>query len=215
MNLYKNNDLVEAANLVINNTQNNPARQQQLAAFGWGEPQFNTGKNLLKIYEQRGTMQTQLQNEQWALSQQINTGLQALAEQFKEHVRIVEVALRKDTALLHSLKVDRLAKRRWEFVRQAGHFYGQLQDQKVSLEAYGISTKEIQQNRSAANELLQLKEVRADKKSAAEQSTQDKREAQATLRRWVKDFHTIARMAFRSQPQTLEAYGIRVRATTV
>ncbi|WKN46227.1 hypothetical protein [Tunicatimonas pelagia] len=213
MNLYKNDDLVEATNLAINNTLNNPGRQQQLDTFGWGEPQFTTGKNLLKIYEQRGTAQTQLQNEQWALSQQINSGLQALAEQFKEHVRIVQVALRNDTTLLHSLEIDRLAQRRWEFVRQAGNFYGQLQDQKVSLEAYGISSKEIQQNCSAANELLQLKEVRADKKSAAEQSTQDKREAQATLRMWVKYFHTIARMAFRSQPQALEAYGIRVRAT--
>ncbi|MEM9673650.1 MAG: hypothetical protein ACFB15_16630 [Cyclobacteriaceae bacterium] len=56
MNLYKNDDLLEAANLAINNTQNNPARQQQLVTFVWGEPQFNTGKNLLKTYEQRGVI---------------------------------------------------------------------------------------------------------------------------------------------------------------
>ncbi len=212
MDLRKQNDLVEAVSLAINNTESHPERQQQLETFGFGAPQFTSGKNLLKEFTQKQATQAQLQNEQWALSQQINASLEAMQMQFKEHVRIVQVALRQDAALLHSLRIERVASRRWDCVRQAVYFYGQLQQQNVNLETYGITAKEVQQALKAAQELLQRKEARADKKSLAENSTEEKRKAQAALYQWVVDFRTIARMAFRNQPQTLEAFGIRVRA---
>ena len=212
MDLHKQHDVAEAASLAINNTQNSPVRQQQLEAFGFGPTRFRTGKTLLQAFIQKQATQTQWQDEQWALSQQINASLQAVQEQFKQHVSIVQVAFRHDAILLHSLKIDRLATRRWEGVRQAIYFYSQLQQRKVSLDAYGVSAKEVQQAHSAATQLLQLKEVRADKKSQAEHSTQEKQRAQEALRLWVKDFRTTARMAFRDQPQTLEAFGIHARA---
>ena len=213
MDLYKQHDLVEAASLAINNTQNNPARQQRLEAFGFGAARIHTGQTLLQGFTQKQAAQIQRQDEQWALSQQIKAGLQAVHQQFKQHVRIVQVAFREDAVLLHSLKVDRLAIRRWECVRQAIYFYEQLQRQEVTLGAYGVSAEEMQQVRAAANELLQLKQARADKKGMSGHSTQEKQRAQEALRSWVKDFRTIARMAFRDQPQTLEAYGIKVSAT--
>ena len=212
MDLYKQHHVAEAASMAINNTQNNPARQQQLATFGFGEARFRTGQTLLKNFTQKQAAQTQCQHEQWALSQQLNESLRAVQEQFKQHVSIMQVAFRDDTVLLHSLKVDRFATRRWEGVRQMIHFYDQLRRQKITLDAYGVPAKEIQQAHSAAIHLLQLKEARADKKSCAEHSTQEKQQAQEALRLWVKDFRTTARMAFRDQPQTLEAFGINVRA---
>ena len=63
-----------------------------------------------------------------------------------------------------------------------------------------------------SDELLRLKEARIDRKGQAEHSTKEKQQAQEALRIWVKDFHTIARMAFREQLQSLEAYGIQVQA---
>lgn len=212
MNLYKSDDLVEAASLAIDNTLNTPARQQQMEAFGFGADRFRTGQTLVKEYTQKLAAQTQQQNEQWAISQQINTGLQALQEQFKQHVQIAQVAFRNDAVLLHSLKIDQLSARRWEGVRQMLYFYEQLQQQNASLDAYGVSAKEVQQARTGAQSLLQQKAARVDKKSCAEHCTQEKRAVQKALRTWVQDFRTIARMAFRSQPQTLEAYGIRMSA---
>ena len=205
-------ELEEAAVLVIQNTQNNPERQQQLETFGFGPTRFQQGKTLLRGFEQKLAQQTQRQNEQWALSQQINEGLQAVQDEFKQHARITQIALRDDAALLHALKIDKLGTRRWACVRQAVYFYQQLQQRGITLEAYGVSAKELQQARSAAHQLLELKAARLDKKSEAEHSTQEKRHAQEALRAWVADFRTVARMAFRDQPQTLEAFGIKVRA---
>ncbi|MGB3851924.1 MAG: hypothetical protein WA958_18285 [Tunicatimonas sp.] len=50
MNLYRQDNLEEAALLAITNTENNPERQQQLAMFGFGPARFNTGKALLKTF---------------------------------------------------------------------------------------------------------------------------------------------------------------------
>ena len=212
INLYKHESLREAALLAINNTQSSPDRQQQLLLKGFGTAQLSTGQNLLATYEQKVAMQTQLQNEQWAISQQMNIALEAADEQFKLHVRIARVALRNKPEVLHSLKINRFSTRQWERVRQAEYFYTLLLQQKVSLKAYEVSDKELKQAQTDIDELQRLKEVRVDKKSQAEHSTQEKQEAQEALRTWVKDFHTIARMAFREQPQALEAYGIQVQA---
>ena len=212
MNFYKQSDLEEAVELAITNTENNPARQQQLATFGFGPARFNTGKALLKAFNDKKEEQERCQNEQWSLSKQLNASLVAVAEQFREHVLVVQASFRHDPELLHSLKINRFATRRWEEVRQAVHFYHQLKLQEVSLANYGVSDKELQQAYANAAQLRQLKQVRADKKSRAEQCTQDKAQLQKELRQWVSDFRTIARMAFRAQPQTLEAFGIQVSA---
>ncbi len=210
MNLYRQDNLEEAALLAITNTENNPERQQQLAMFGFGPARFNTGKALLKTFSQKQEAQTRCQDEQWALSQQLNASLLAVSDQFREHVLVVQASFRHDAELLHALRIDRLAARRWARVRQMIYFYRQLKDRGVSLANYKVSDKELQQAYTNATQLLQLKQERADKKSLAEQCTQDKMQVQKELRQWVSDFRTTARMAFREQPQALEAYGISV-----
>ncbi|MEM9832366.1 MAG: hypothetical protein AAF944_17170 [Bacteroidota bacterium] len=212
INLYKHESLREVALLAINNTQSSPERQQQLLLKGFGANQLSTGEDLLKTYDQKVATQIRWQNEQWAISQQMNIALSAVEDQFKLHVRIARVALRNKPEVLHSLKVDRLATRQWECIRQAEYFYGQLIQQKISLKAYEVNDKELQKAQVDIDELLRLKEARIDRKSQAEHSTQEKQQAQEALRIWVKDFHTIARMAFREQLQSLEAYGIQVQA---
>ncbi|MEM6843292.1 MAG: hypothetical protein AAF632_13775 [Bacteroidota bacterium] len=212
INLYKHESLREVALLAINNTQNSPERQQQLLLKGFGANQLSTGEDLLKTYDQKVATQIRWQNEQWAISQQMNIALSAVEDQFKLHVRIARVALRNKPEVLHSLKVDRLATRQWECIRQAEYFYGQLIQQNISLKAYEVNDKELQKAQADIDELLRLKEARIDRKSQAEHSTQEKQQAQEALRIWVKDFHTIARMAFREQLQSLEAYGIQVQA---
>ena len=130
MNFYKQDDLEEATRLAITNTENNAARRQQLAAFGFGPARFNTGKALLKAFTDKQAEQARCQNEQWSLSKQLNESLLAVTEQFREHVLVVQAAFRHDAELLHSLKIERFATRRWEGVRQATHFYWQLREQK-------------------------------------------------------------------------------------
>ncbi len=210
MNLTKVNDLLEAAQLAINNTQNDPSVKQRLEAYGLTPARFQRGKTLLRTLEQKDTVQTKIQDERWALSQQINASLLATRDQFKEHARLALVAFRQDPALLHALKIERIATRRWDCVRQAAYFYQAFQERKLTLEGLGISAKEIQQTQAAVTQLLRLKEARVLKKGIAEQGTEERRQTQAELREWLMEFRAIARAAYRSQSQMLEVFGLRV-----
>lgn len=210
MNLTKNNDLIEATSLAISTIRTNPEVQQRLANYGLSAARQQTGRNLLRDLEQKTLTQTRIQNERWALSQQINASLLATRDQFKEHAHLAQVAFRQDPPLLNLLGIARIASRRWDCVRQAVFFYERLQERKLSLENLGVSRKELQQAHTTAVQLLDLKEKRVQKKGLAEQSTQDKKEAQRALRAWLVEFRAIARLAFRHQPQMLEMFGMKV-----
>lgn len=214
MGLTKISDLLEAASLAVNNTQGNPAIQQQLEAYGLRAAQLQTGQRRLQVLKQKHDAQLQLQNERWALSQQINASLLATRDLFKSHARAATVAFQHDPALIQALNIVPLATRRWECVRQASMFYQQLQERELSLAAFGISVQEIQEVQANVAQLLQLKEKRVHKKERCEQGTQDRKQAQDDLHDWVIEFRSTARVAFRSQPQVLEIFGMRV-ATAV
>ena len=210
MNLRKTDELLEAASLAVNNSRNNPAVQQQLETFGMTSARLQTGANLLKDLRQKNLAQTKIQNERWALSQQINESLLATRDQFKEHARIAQVAFRQDPQLLNLLGIGQIARRRWDCVRQAIFFYERLQEKKLSLELLGVSRKELQETQAIATQLLDLKETRVQKKGLAEQGTHEKQQAQRALHEWMIEFRAIARIAFRQQPQMLEMFGIKV-----
>ena len=213
MNLYKTNELVEAAQQVLDILQNDPVAQQQLEQYGFGTTQRQEGKKRLRTVEDQQRVRTDLQQERWALSQQVNAGLKAVRDQLREDVRIVRFALRQDPEQLHALQVDRIKTRYWECVQQAVFFYQQLQQQDLALAPFGISKKDIQQSLTTATQLLQQKKQRTHKKGLSEHNTQETRQAMAALRDWVVEFRSIARAAYRRQPQMLEMFGIRVRSS--
>ena len=208
--MTKISDLLDMAALTVNILRKNEAVRQQLEACGLTSAMQQTGQQRLTTFRQLHTESLQLRDEQWQVSQQIEAGYRAVVDQLKVHVRIAQVAFREDAALLHSLKVNRIATRRWECVRQAEYFYAQLRNQNQSLRAYGITDKERQQAAAAVTQLIQRREDRMEKKGITEQQSQDKQRAQKALRAWMSDFRMIARVAFRTQPQLLEMFGMPV-----
>lgn len=213
MNLYNNDELVEAAELVLTILQDDPEAQQQLAAYGCGPAQRQEGKKRLEALEKQVKARTQLEHERWALSQQVNAGLKAVHDQLRNHAHVARFALREDPDRLRSLQVETFATRQWEGVRQAIFFYEQLQQQELSLEAFGLPKKVVQQSLAGATQLLQQKKQRTRKGGLAQQRTQEFQQALVELRDWVVEFRSIARTAYRRQPQMLEMYGIHVRST--
>ena len=213
MNLYKSNELIEAAQQALEILQNDPVAQQQLEQYGFGVAQRQEGKKRLLTLENQQRGRIELEQERWALSQQVNAGLKAVRDQLLEDVRSVRFALRQDPERLHFLQVEHIKTRKWECVQQAVFFYQQLQKQDLSLEAFGISKKSLQQSLTVATQLLQQKKQRTHKKGLSEHNTQEAHQAMAALRDWVVEFRGIARAAYRRQPQMLEMFGIRVRSS--
>lgn len=213
MDLRKHEGIVEAAHLITDVLQEVPQAKQKLESVGFGTVKCQTGIKLIKTAEGHLATRLHLEQERWALSQQINAGLEAVRDEFRHHVKAARFALQNDSERLHALNIDQLASTTWGGVKQAIHFYQQLQQQNVSLEAFGVSAISIQNALTTATQLLQQKRMRIQKKGLAQQNTREVREAVAALREWVVEFRANARLAYRQKPQMLEMFGIRVKTS--
>ena len=123
MRLSKVIDLLDAASAVVTHVEGDPVLQHTLAVYGFSATQLHDGKALLRSLELKWAIQSQLASERSALSQQINVSLLATRDQFKEHARLTLAAFWQDVALIRALRIEPIATRRWECVRQAAYFY--------------------------------------------------------------------------------------------
>ena len=212
MKLSKDQELLDAAQFAINSIERDDAVAQRMAAYGFDANRVREGKEKMVDAVRSQQEKDKHYNIQWELSQQISEQLSAVQDQFREHVRVVRIALRKEPTALHTLKVDKLAGKGWPCVRQADHFYSELRKQKRSLDAYGVTAKEIQRASSETTALLALRGERLRQKGLAENSTMAKRSAFAELRTWVTECRSVARLALKKDPQLMEGFGMTVRA---
>lgn len=213
MNLYSNEGLSEAAQLIIDVLQEYPQAKERLEAVGFGNAQFQAGKKCVQAVNGHLTTRTQLEQERWSLSKQTNAGLEAMRDQLRMHRKAAFFALRDEPEQLYSLRIERLERGIWACVRQSLYFHQQILQQKISLEAQGISQKEIQEALKTATQLLQYKKTRFHLKGLRQQNTRELRQAVVALRAWVMEFRANARLAYRQQPQMLEMFGIQVKTS--
>ncbi|WPP49252.1 hypothetical protein [Catalinimonas niigatensis] len=209
MNSKSDSSMLEAAELAVSAMQQESVRLM-MEAYGLTPERKQQGESLISKAKGCQKNQAALYDDQWSLSQQLKAQMDAVQAQFKEHGMVCRTALRRDPALLHSLKVNRFAKEGWPCIRQAAYFYTRVLEQQLNLQPYGVSKKEVEQVSAAVSQLLSMKEERTLKKGRAESCTQQKNAAFKALRQWVSDFRTTARMAYRDDQQMLEAFGILV-----
>ncbi|MEQ9440224.1 MAG: hypothetical protein RIG62_14315 [Cyclobacteriaceae bacterium] len=212
MKLDSEISILEAAQLVIYSMEQEETIRQQMEAYGFTPNRMQQGKGLLTKSRHCQKEQSERYNAQWELTQQLQAEMDMIIPLFKEHAKVTKVAFRSEPNTVHSLKIDRLERKGWPAVRQAEHFYAKLLELDLNLEHYGISKKEIQQNRTAIKALQTMKEERMRIKALAENCTQTKQESLQRLRSWVIEFRSMARIAFKQTPQMLEAFGIPVIA---
>lgn len=204
--------VVDATRLAVDTTEQEAAIRQKMEQYGFTPARMTEGKTLLTQAITARQKKDACYDRQWELAQQISAQLEAVQAQFKEHLKVARTAYRNEPATLHALRIERIAQRGWPLVRQAAHFYHKLQERQLSLQAYGVSAKVIQQAMTDTNELLVLRQGRIRQKGFAESCTQEKKQAFRELRAWVAEFRNIARIAFKDNPQLLEAFGMLVRS---
>ena len=211
MKLNKDESILDAARLAINSLEKDPLVQQKMSTYGFTAARVKEGKSLLSSAVRSQQQKDQHYSTQWTLSQQISEQLAAVQEQFRDHLRVARIAFRKQPAVLHSLKTQRIAPKGWPCVRQAAHFYQQIQSQKLSLSGYEVSAKVLQRAAAETTALLELRTERYRQKGLAESSTESKNQAFAALRNWVSECRSIARIALKDDPQRMEGFGMVVK----
>ena len=210
MTLRTEAQVLEGAQLAINNTEKSEERQKRMGAYGFTAKRIEEGKVLLANALLLQDVQVSHYEDRWVIAHQLNADRQAAHAMFKEHVGVTRTAFRNEPVILHSLKIQRIAKGKWEWPQQALYFYTKLEEHIAQMEPFGINQEVIVQASTSIQALIAMKEDRFHKKGLAEDSTQEKRKAFKALKEWVLEFRSVARIAFKSNPQMLGSYGISV-----
>ena len=210
MNLRTDVEVMEGARLAIFNTEKNEDRQKRLAVYGLTPKRLQEGKALLNNAQMLQDAKVNYYDDRWAIARQLDADRQTAHAMFKEHVGVARTAFRNDPVVLHNLHIQRIATKTWEWPRQALYFYTKVEEHAAQLEPFGINQEVIAQAQASVQALIELKEDRMDRKGMAQHSTQEKRKAFKALREWMLEFRSLARIAFKDNPQMLEVFGISV-----
>lgn len=202
--------LFEAVTLAIYNTSTNQEVQKRMTAYGFTPKRIQEGRDLLEGAKMAQSKQEEYYDSARRISVQISDERVQVLEVFKLHVAIAKTAFMNEPHRIQELKIKKLAEGKWQRIQQAVTFYQKSSAHMEKLSAYGASAEEFAQTQASVESLLALKVERMKCKGSAEDSTQAKSEQMKALRDWYGEFRKLARIAFKNNPQQLEAFGIVV-----
>ena len=210
MKLESISQITLAARLAVNNTAKDAEVAKKMSQFGFPARRMQEGQELLAVVEEMQRSQKARYDERWVIANQIEQELLMLRPIFMDHVTAVRFAFRRDPAVLRTFDVQRIAMNKWTWVEQARGFYEALEAYREQMKIYGVASEEIDQAKASVEAVIALRDDRLQKKGEAEDSTESKNQGGKQLKKWVREFHTVARIALQDTPQKLEAFGIKV-----
>lgn len=210
MKLETMREITRAARLALNNTTRDAEVTKKMGQFGFPARSMQEGKDLLTVVLEMQQAQKTYYDENWQISNRIEAELQTLRPIFMDHVTAVRFAYRRDPAVLRTFNVKSIAMNKWTWVEQARAFYETLEAHREQMAVYGVASEELDQAKASVQAAIALRDDRMHKKGEAEDSTESKNQATKLLKKWVREFHTAARLALKDHPQKLEAFGIKV-----
>lgn len=213
MQLDTDERILETALLTLHTLEHEKDILRAMKAHGFSADGTKAGKALVKKATNARREKDACYDAQWELGQQVNAQRTAAWAQFREHAKLARAAYRNEPNVLHTLRIERFERGGWAGIRQAAHFYHKVQERKLSLQTLGVSDQEIQQATTDITDLMVMRQARTRQKAKSEACTQAKNQAFRELRVWVMEVRGTARLAFRQNPQMLEAFGVMVRTT--
>ena len=130
------------------------------------------------------------------------------------HLKIARVVLSKQPDVASAMQLNGRRRKTYNgWVQQAKMFYDHaLANTEVGAElaAFGIDEAKLSAGQAAVQEVQALLKAQSKEKGEAQMATKARDEALETLMDWLDDFITIARIALKDNPQSLEILGIVV-----
>ena len=134
-----------------------------------------------------------------------------LKPRFSEHRQLARLAFKGQRGVLTQLKLDIKLKTSFSgWTVQATAFYSKIGQYDQAMAGYGVQTATLQEIETQLEELLALHDQQSQRKAEAQHTTEQRNKAMKELDNWMRDFHQIAKIALKNEPQLLEMLGIVV-----
>lgn len=193
---------------LVYNAETHPSIQQKLAELGFKPENILSGKTLLEDAESKEQVQRSSYEKKLAATDAFHQQLQEVKGEFREHQTLAKLAYSDQRPMRKSLGLDRpQASRQGEWIIQVIDFYTELLKDPKPMAKYGVNKAKLEQALASAKSARKLLVEQQQAKGDAQQATQHKQQALQNLKRWCRDFQTIAEVALRDDPQLMEVLG--------
>ncbi len=208
--------LLAESRIALMNARNEADLQAVLQPFGYNPVRLDEGLALIESAETEAFQQENKYAERSVATLALQDKGAAARAAYVRHVKLARVAFEPGTPGYTRLALaGRRRNDRAGWMTQARLFYDTLLDDAALLDAtsaYTLDREAVEAAQAAldAVETAQLEQVKAT--SRAQAATRRRDEAVAALRRYMKDFNRIARIATEPHPQLREKMGMLDRS---
>ena len=202
--------------VALKNARDEADLQAVLAPFGYDPVRIDEGLALIEAVQEEVDRQVSQYSERYGATMALQEQAKAARVAYTRHVKLARVAFEPGTPGYTRLALaGRRPRNRAAWMAQARQFYDTLLDDEALLQAtstYTLNREAVEAARAGLNavEAAQLEQVKAT--SRAQAATRRRDEAVAALRRYMKDFNRIARIATEPHPQLREKMGMLDRS---
>jgi hypothetical protein len=203
------NQTLSASRLIIEGALADPEMIKILEAYGYNRKRLQQSKaQLEKTWMLFDSKETSYQEMKRA-TLQLKTQRSELRQTYLKHAGILRAYYRDDAATLEELGLNQSTPNALDrFIIRTQRFYTKARSLGEATPDFPIQDEEMAQAQAMITAIGEARVQQLSKKREAQRTTQQQNEAIKELRQWVRDFVAIAKIAFRHDPQQLEALGI-------
>lgn len=200
---------IKQVQVAVNYTLNTPEVQKKLGKVGFTKADVLQGKALLEHVQMLDAAQQKEYGDRYQATDELAKARQQAKDLYKEHLEIARLALKDQRGYWKTLELSGTRKTTlFGWLAQAHTFYHNASQVKSVLAKYNLSEAELQQGASMIDAVIAAYNVRQKEGNEAQAATQQRNEALANLKVWMRRFTQSARLAFADDTTTLKGLGL-------
>ncbi|MEQ9439626.1 MAG: hypothetical protein RIG62_11290 [Cyclobacteriaceae bacterium] len=204
----KMNAQIEGARLTIEGAKNHPEIKKRLGRYGYNDKRFDEGLDMIESIGHYTAQQDENQGLQKEATARYQHERELLQDLYLKHLALARVALKEDITAGDVLRLWGARQRDIAgWIAQVSTFYTQAGRYATLLAPYNISEEAMAQGKAMVQAIKETRVQQARGRSEAQLATKRRRKSLAELMLWVSELRYITRMAFKDEPQYLEALG--------
>lgn len=200
--------------LIIDGVLAHPELIKATEPFGYNKKSFVKGKAKLENTRLLFNTKDECYKEKKRATQELKSARYELRQTYLRHAGMLRAYYRQNASELEQLGVNQSTPAALDpFLTRAQRFYASVQTLMENAIGFPFMEEEVTRAQAMIRAISEARVRQFSKKGAAQRTTQLQNEALKDLRQWVRDFLTVAKIAFRDDPQQMEMLGIIVKAS--
>lgn len=205
---------LSSSRIIIEGALADPQLIKITEPFGYNKKSFEKGKAKLENTQMLFDTKDECFREKKQATEDLNSARHALRDTYLRHAGVLRAFYRNNSKVLAQLGVNQSTPVALDpFLTRTQRFYSSVQGLMVNAIGFPFMEEEVVRAQTMITSIHDARIRQFSKKGEAQRTTQLQNEALKDLRQWVRDFLSIAKVAFRDDPQRMEALGIVVKAS--